>query len=66
MSENIINTTILTKVAQELSLINLTRRYIYTMSNVDLDAAKKQRLTSIKKYWKCTGQIKLELDYLYD
>lgn len=36
------------------------------MSNVDLDIGKKLRQTNIKKYWKYTSQVKMELDWLYD
>ena len=36
------------------------------MSNADLDAAKKLRLTSIKKYWKYADQVEMELDWLHD
>ena len=36
------------------------------MSNANLDAAKELGLTGIKKYWKCTRQIEMELDWLYD
>ena len=36
------------------------------MSNADLDAAKELGLTSIKKYWRRAGQVKMELDWLHD
>ena len=36
------------------------------MSNTNLDIAKKLRLTSIKKYWRYTGQVKIELDWLHN
>ena len=36
------------------------------MSNVDIDAAKKMRLTRIKNYWRHAGQVEIELDWLHD
>ena len=48
--ENIADTTMPTKVAQALSPVDLAEKYIWTMSNADLDVTKKLRLTSIKKY----------------
>lgn len=33
-----------------------------TMSNADINAAKKPGLTGFKKYWKRTSQIEMELD----
>ncbi len=36
------------------------------MNATNLDAAKELGLTGIKKYWRCTGQIKIELDWLHD
>lgn len=36
------------------------------MSNVNIDAAKKLELTEIKKYWRYTSQVEIELDWLYD
>ena len=36
------------------------------MSNADLDAAKILGLTGSKKYWRCAGQVELELDWLDD
>lgn len=37
-------------VAQQSSPINLARRYIWIMSNTDLDVAMKLWLTGVKKY----------------
>lgn len=45
---------------------NDAERYKWVMSNTNLDAAKKWRLTGIKKYWRCAGQGEIELDWLYD
>lgn len=36
------------------------------MNNADIDVVKKLRLTEIKKYWKCAGQIEIKLNWLYD
>ena len=36
------------------------------MSNTDIDAAKKLGLTGIKKYWRRTRQVEIELDRLHD
>ena len=36
------------------------------MSNINLNLAKELRITSIKKYWRHTGQFEMELDWLYD
>ena len=49
-------------MAQVLSLIDLIERFNRAMSDINLDAAKKLGLTSIKKYQKCTSQVEIELD----
>lgn len=49
LSENITNTTTPAEVAWVLSSINLAERYNWVMSNGDLDAEKKLKLTGIKK-----------------
>lgn len=36
------------------------------MSNIDIDTAIKLGFTTVKKYWRCTGQVEIELDWLYD
>ena len=36
------------------------------MSNIDLDTTKELGLTDIKKYLRYAGQVKIELDWLYD
>lgn len=36
------------------------------MSNADLNVAKKLGLTSIKRYQRYTGQVKIKLDWLHD
>lgn len=61
----VVGTTALAEVAQPLSLINLAKKYIKIMSNVDLNIVEELGLTSIKKYWKYAKQIKIKLDWLY-
>ncbi len=36
------------------------------MSDTDLDVAKELGLTGIKKYWRHTDQVEIELDWLHD
>ena len=62
----IVDTTVPAKIALALSSISLVRRYIWAISNANLDTAKHLKQTGIKKHWKYTRQIKLELDCLYD
>ena len=62
LSESIMNSTAPTEIALALGLIDLVRRYIWGMSNANMDTAKKLDLTSITKYWKYTRQVELELD----
>ena len=50
--EGIENTTAPAEVALVSSLVDLTGRYNWAMSDADLDIAKKLGLISIKKYWK--------------
>lgn len=64
--KGIINITILAKVAQILSSINLTGRYNQTINNIDLDIVKKLGLIRIMKYQRCIGQVEIKLDWLYD
>ena len=64
--KGIINTIVPVQITQILSFVDLARRYNWAISNANLDAAKKLGLTGIKKYWRRTGQIEIELDWLYD
>ena len=50
--EVIANTTTLAEMAWASSAVDLARRYMYAMSNADLNTAKKQGSTGIKKYWR--------------
>lgn len=53
-------------MAQVLSPINFVGKYKWVISNANLDKAKELVLTNIKKYWGCTGQVEIALDWLYD
>ena len=50
LSEGIVNTTMPAEVARASSPVDLTRKYMWVISNANIDAAKKLGLTSIKKY----------------
>lgn len=50
LSKDIADTILLAKLAQASSPVDLAGRYIWAMSNADLNAAKKLGLTSNKKY----------------
>ena len=54
------------EMAQTLSPINFIGKYIWAMSNADLDTAKKLELTSIKKYWRRARQVEIKLNWLYN
>lgn len=45
----------LSEMMQALIVIDLAEKYIQPINNIDINAIKKQRLTSTKKYWKCIG-----------
>ena len=47
----------LVEFEKKSSLIDIYSKYMWVISNVDIDAAKNLRLTNIKKHWKLTGQI---------
>ena len=44
-----------TEVARILSIMDLDSRYMWAISNVEIDAVRDSRLTGIKKYWKLAG-----------
>ena len=56
----------LVEVAQALNPVHFAWRYRQKMSNVDMYAANKLRLTADKKYWKRADQFEIELSWLYD
>lgn len=66
LSRNIPDTTALAEEIEALSLVNLDERFKMAINNADLDKANKLGLTSIKKYWRYTGQVKIKLDCLYN
>ncbi len=66
LQESIADTTVLAEVARVSSLVDLAWRYNWAMSDADLDAANELGLIGIKKYWRCTGQVEIELDWLHD
>lgn len=51
-----------TDVTQATSLVDLTLKYKWTISNADFNIAKKLRLTWVNKYWRYIGQVEIELD----
>ena len=48
--KGIADTTVSAEMSQTLSSIDFARKYMWAISNAHLDAAKKLRLTGIKKY----------------
>ena len=64
--EGIADITAPVEVVQALSPVDLARKYIWAMSNSNMDAAEKLGLTGIKKYWRRAGQVEMELDWLHD
>ncbi len=66
LPEGIADTTAPAEVARVSSPVDLAERYIWAICNADLDAAKELGLTGIRKYWRCIGQVVMELDWLYD
>ena len=55
----------LVEIGKTLSPIDLDGKYIWAISNHDIDAARDLKLTGIKKYWKFAGQIEKEVNGLY-
>lgn len=51
------NKTAMVKVAKVSSVIDLGNKYSWVISNINIEIARDSRLTSIKQYWKCIGQI---------
>ena len=61
--ENIIKIRI-AEITIPLSAINFENRYSWAINNDNIDAVGDLRLTSYKKYWRCTGQIHNKVDKL--
>ena len=53
-------------MARVSSFVDFVGRDNWAISDANQDAAKKLRLTSIKKYWRRAGQVEIELDWLHD
>ena len=66
LSESTTDTTALAEVAQASSVVNLIWRYKWAISNADIDAAKKLRLTRVKKFWTRAGPVEIDLHGLHD
>ena len=66
LSKSIAHTTALAEVAQALGLIDLAGKYMWAISNANLEPAKILGLTGIKKYWRRAEQVEIKLDWLYD
>ncbi len=49
--------TAIVEVTKVLSDIDLGSKHSWAISNADMDAARDLGLTSIRKYWRCAGQI---------
>lgn len=64
--QSIVDSTTLAEVAQTLYLVDVPERYMYAISNVDLDVSMKQGLTGIKNYRKFVGQGEMKLDWLHE
>ena len=64
--KGITDTTALAKVAQALSPVDFARKYMWAISNINIDVAKQLGLLGIKKYLRRTRQIKTELNWLHD
>ena len=53
------------EIARTSSPIDLNGKYMWAMSNVDIDAARDLGLTGIKKHWRLADQIEKEVDGLH-
>lgn len=62
LSKNHLNTTVLAKVSQKLSLIDVAQIYKQVMNNANIDIIKKLRLTKVKKYQKLTSQVEIKFN----
>ncbi|WP_375449299.1 hypothetical protein [uncultured Nostoc sp.] len=55
----------LAEVGKTLSLMDLDGKYMWAISNVDIDVARDLELTDIKKHWRLAVQIEREVNGLY-
>lgn len=44
------------------SIIDFKSKHNWVISNIDIDIARDLELISIKKYWRCIGQIHDKVD----
>ena len=66
LSQSIANRSGSTKIDQVLSLVNLAKKYLWAISNVNLNITEKLELISINKYLRHAKHVEIELDWLYD
>ena len=52
-------------VARTSSPIDLDGKYMWAMSNIDINVARDLGLTGIKKHWRLANQIEKEVDRLH-
>ena len=55
----------LAEVGKTSSPIDLNGKYMWAISNIDIDAARDLGLTGIKKHWRLAGQIEKEVNGLH-
>ena len=55
----------LAEVGRTSSPMGLDGKYMWAISNVDIDAARDLGLTGIKKHWRLAGQIEKEVNGLH-
>ena len=53
------------EVPRTLSPMDLDGKYMWAMSNIDIDTARDLGLTGIKKHWRFTSQIEKDVDGLH-
>ena len=53
------------EVVKVSNAIDLGNKYSWIISNGDIDVAGDLKLTDIKKYWRCVGQIQDGVDGLH-
>ena len=56
---------VLAEVGKTSSPMDLDGKYMWVISNVDIDAARDLGLTGIKKHWRLAGQIEKEVNGLH-
>ena len=56
---------VLAEIRKKLSPIDLDGKYIWVISNIDIDTARDLRLIDITKYWRLASQIEKKVNRLY-